>query len=638
MDRNYITGLILIVAIVFAWTVFFAPDQEEKSKDNKDKISTKEDKKNKKSKDKKIKDTVNLNDTLKVASDDTSKTDSIVVTKKPANGKKNYGIFSNLTAGKSETIKVKTDVFKGQISTKGGFFEDLFLSQHKTFEQKPLPLFKKNEKNAFSVQFAHNNKIIDTKDLFFTSKLKSLTVKGEKKKSIALTAKIAANKFIEQKFTFTGNSYEIQYSIRFVGLEDDILNNHVDLNWVMNVPRTEKNLENMRSNTTVYYNYSGDIEDLDANDSDPQKELVQGNVDWVSMKSQFFVATLIPDVPFVLSTFNSEYDEKNDSVTKTLAANMQMRFNHQKEDVFKFKVYAGPLAYKSLKAYDNDMEKQLPLGWSFTRFVNTLIVIPTFNFLQNHIASYGIIIALLALLIKLLLMPLTYKSYVSMAKMRVINQRPEIKALEEKFKENPTKLQTEKMVMYKKAGVNVLGGCLPMVLQFPVLIAMFYFFPSSIELRQQSFLWATDLSTYDSIASLPFNIPFYGDHVSLFTLLMTISTLIYTYMNQKAQGTTTGQMAQMKYVSYFMPIVFLGVLNNYAAGLSYYYLVANLITIAQTTIIKATINEQKLVDKMKMKEKKYDGKKLQKTRMQKWLDSQEKKQKQYKNQQNKKRK
>jgi YidC/Oxa1 family membrane protein insertase len=265
--------------------------------------------------------------------------------------------------------------------------------------------------------------------------------------------------------------------------------------------------------------------------------------------------------------------------------------------------YFGPNHYQTLKAMDLGLEKQIPLGWGIFGWVNKLLVIPTFNFLNGLHLNYGIIILILAILIKIVLLPLTYKAYTSQATMRVL--KPELDEVHAKYPNDPMKAQQETMGIYRKAGVNPLGGCLPMLLQMPILIAMFRFFPSSIELRQQSFLWAHDLSTYDSVYDFGFKIPFYGDHVSLFVILMTISTILYTMMNNKMMsGGNSAMQQQMKWMGYIMPIVFLGVLNNYSAGLSYYYLLANLTSFGQQYLFKFFVDEKAIHAKIQANKKK----------------------------------
>ena len=302
------------------------------------------------------------------------------------------------------------------------------------------------------------------------------------------------------------------------------------------------------------------------------------------------------DKPTVLK---SEKNENSDYI-KDLSAKFELPFSHSRNETINFQFFFGPNHYKTLLSYGKGFEELVPLGWGIFGWVNKYVIIEIFDFLSNYIKSYGIIILLLTLIIKLALSPFTYKAYLSQAKMKVL--KPEIDKLSEKHKsKDPMKVQQETMGLYRKAGVNPMGGCLPMLFQFPILIAMFRFFPASIELRQESFLWADDLSSYDSIYNLGFEIPFYGDHVSLFTLLMTISTLLYTRMNSQM---ATGQMAQMKWMMYLMPVMFLGFFNNYAAGLSYYYFLANMFTFSQMYFMKKLVNEDAILAQLEANKKK----------------------------------
>ena len=273
-----------------------------------------------------------------------------------------------------------------------------------------------------------------------------------------------------------------------------------------------------------------------------------------------------------------------------MSAELSLPFERKGNQSYNMRFYFGPNHYQTLKAIEDlNLEKLIPLGWGIFGWVNRYLVIPTFNFLNSFNLNYGIIILILTIMVRIILLPLTYGSFKSQAKMKVL--APEMNELREKYGSDPMKLQQENMDLYRKAGVNPFGGCIPGLLQLPILIAMFRFFPASIELRQQSFLWAHDLSTYDSILDLSFNIPFYGNHVSLFTLLMTVSTLIYTRMNMQM---TTAANPQMKWMMYLMPILFLGFFNSYSAGLSYYYFLSNVIGFGQQYLFKAFVDEDKI--------------------------------------------
>ena len=343
---------------------------------------------------------------------------------------------------------------------------------------------------------------------------------------------------------------------------------------------------------------------------------IAASVDWVSFKQQFFSSALIgrsvvlrqPQVSFATAEPKSGY-------IKDFAMSSSVDYTPQTTQ-YDFSFYLGPNKFSVLKKLTDkngeslEMERIIPLGWVFSTFISRWVVIPVFDFLQKYIASFGLIILILTILVKLVIFPLTYKSYLSTAKMRVI--KPEIDALNAKYprQEDAMKKQQEMMALYNKAGISPMGGCLPMLIQMPILIAMFRFFPASIELRGKSFLWSDDLSSYDSILDLPFNIPFYGDHISLFCLLMTIVMFVYSYINYQQQGAAQPQMAGMKFMTvYMMPAMMLFWFNDYASGLCYYYLLSNLFTILQTTIIRYTLDDNKIRMMMDTKKKSTNGKK-----------------------------
>jgi YidC/Oxa1 family membrane protein insertase len=342
-----------------------------------------------------------------------------------------------------------------------------------------------------------------------------------------------------------------------------------------------------------------------------ESESITDNLKWVAFKDQFFSSVLIADKNIKSAKLNSELAPENSKYLKHYTAEMKIPFNTKASEKISFRYFYGPNWYKLLKSYDQDLsgddklqlKRLVPLGWFVFRWVNQILTIPLFNFFGSFISSFGIIILLLTLVVKSILFPLTYKSYLSSAKMRVL--KPEVEKINESIPaDKPTERQQATMEMYRKAGVNPMGGCIPMFLQMPMLIALFYFFPTAIELRQQSFLWADDLSSYDSIFPLPFSIPFYGDHVSLFCLLMTVTNIIYTKVNMSMTDTGSQQMPMMKYMMYLMPVFFLFIFNDYASGLSYYYFISLLITIIQTFAIRRFVDEDKLLQKIHENRKK----------------------------------
>ena len=538
----------------------------------------------------------------------------------------NYADLAPLTVGTAQTVTVKTDLLTINLDSKGGTLKSAYLNEHKSFDGKPLAVYAENEKNKFAFDFAYQGRAIHSSELYFVPSATSLTVAGNGVQTLTMRAALSGNRAIEQVYTFQNGKYDIGYQVHFVGMENDLKNAFIELSWLSYLPRTEKAVDNMRQKSTISYKTSEDNDYLKAADKEFQTESLNA-VEWISYKSQFFTHALIPAKPFGSAKIDMIYPT-NDFTNKVMSSKMAVAITRGNDIKADFRMYMGPLRYTVLNKYDVGLEKQMDLGWTPLNYIN-IGTTYVFTFLEKTIGNYGLIILIFALIVRVVVLPMTYKSHVSMTKLRVLNEMPEVKALDEKHKDDPQRLQVEKMNIYRQMGVSPLGGCIPMLAMYPILISMFYFFPQAIELRQQSFLWATDLSSYDSIMELPFTIPFYGSHVSLFTLLMTASTIAYVYFSQGTQPTVN---AQMKYISYFMPIMFLFFLNNYAAGLSLYYFASNLLSIAQTQLIRLTIDDKKLLEQMheakKNKANKGDGSK---SRMERWMETQQQKQKEMQN-------
>ena len=389
----------------------------------------------------------------------------------------------------------------------------------------------------------------------------------------------------------------VDYNINLSAIDELIKNNKMYLDWQMKTPQTEKSKSNQEMYTGIYYQSLSDKYNWEyLGYSSDKIEETENKVSSVVFQQQFFSSILIYKDGFLKESTLASTKEENSKYIKNLSAKLEL----EKNDKLDFQFYFGPNHYKQLQTYNQNFETIIPLGWGIFGWVNKYIIINIFDFLSQFFDNYGLIILILTIIIKLALSPFTYKAYLSQAKMKVL--KPEIDKITEKSKDK-MKAQQETMSLYRKAGVNPMGGCLPMLFQFPILIAMFRFFPASIELRQESFLWATDLSSYDSIYDFPngFEIPFYGDHISLFTLLMTISTILYTRMNSQM---TTGPMAQMKWMMYLMPIMFLGFFNNYASALCYYYFLANMFTFSQQYFMKKLINEDAILAQLEENKKK----------------------------------
>ena len=576
MDRNSLTGVILIVIIVVGYNMLFPPvvDVESPTKDSVNVVLDKE-----------VVDNSVIDNTPTLS--DSSLQES---------NKQAFGVFYPASQVSDDVVQIENEKLALRISSKGGRIISAILKNFQTSDSLPLNLIDRDSSQFNITFFSEGNRIINTQDLYFQAT--NLT-----DRSVSMRMMASNGGYVELQYRLTEDDYMMDFGIHTSNLETIIPanRNEMELSWVVNLPHTEKSIENERMYSTVYYKYLNDDVDYLSTSKDDQEEL-SGKAQWVGLKHQFFSTVLINNNGFEKpTTVSVATNESSQKFVKKLSLNTVIPFQHRGTEVTPYQLYFGPNHYETLSEYNMDLERMIPLGWGIFRWVNKYAVIPIFNWLDNSITNYGIIILIMTLIIKLCLSPFTLKAYKSQAKMKVL--KPEIDKINEKFKgKDPMKAQQETMALYKKTGVNPLGGCIPMLLQMPILFALFRFFPASIELRQKSFLWADDLSSYDSVLSLPFEIPFYGDHVSLFTLLMTISTLLYTRMNSQMSGP---QMAQMKWMMYLMPIMFLGFFNNYAAGLSYYYFLANMVTFGQQFVMrKYFINEAAILATMEQNKKK----------------------------------
>ena len=515
--------------------------------------------------------------------------------------KATYGVFANAARGKDTLYTLENDKLKITVASKGGRITSVIIKegpnkeQYKTYDGKDLEIFNSDSSN-FNLNFSTGISI-NTNELFF---------KQIKQNSNSITMRLAAddNQFIDFNYVIN-EDYLIDFSIDLIGMHKLIPNefNYIDLQWQMKTPQTEKSKTNQDKYTGIYYQLFADKDDIDylgyTNVDDTEK--ISNKLSWVAFQQQFFSSILISKDGLETESLRS-LKEENSKYIKDLSAEFRLPFKHESNEKIDFQFYFGPNHYKTLASYNSGFEELIPLGWGIFGWVNEYLIIPIFDLLSKYCYSFGfgIIILLLTLIIKLALSPFTYKAFLSQAKMKVL--KPEIDNITEKNKgKDQMKIQQETMALYRKAGVNPMGGCLPMLFQFPILIALFQFFPASIELRQESFLWADDLSSYDSIYNFGFNIPFYGDHISLFTLLMTISTLLYTRMNSSM---ATGPMAQMKWIMYLMPILFLGIFNDMAAGLTYYYFLANVFTMTQQYFMTRLVDENAILAQIEANKKK----------------------------------
>ena len=583
MDRNTITGLVVIALILIGYSYFMSPSKEElKAMHVRDSIARVEAQRAaalEKERQADFAAQQQNTETQQAGTEAIFKQDSLPV--------KQYTLENN---------KIKL-----HINTKGGCIDYVDLKGYRTHDSLPLILWK-DHKSSMGLNFYARNKQINTADLIFVpnTNQKELNAEGAEQ-VLTMRAYVDENKYLEFEYKLAPDSYMVDFNINTYNLNDVIASNtnFLTLYWGVDMPQLEKSRDFESRYTGVYYNFSNnDVEHLSL--TGDEKVDLPTSVKWVAYKQQFFSSVLIANESFpnvLVSTANNT----TPGFLKTADAEISLPYSGKAIEKYDMRFYFGPNSYPTLREYGKDIElpKLVDLGWKWIAWFNRYVVIPIFNFLETNVTlNYGLIIFLLTLIIKLVLFPLTYKSYMSQAKMRVL--KPQIDEINKKIPaDKAMERQQAVLKLYKKAGVNPMGGCLPMLLQMPILIALFYFFPGAIELRQKSFLWATDLASYDSIATLPFTIPFYGNHVSLFCLLMTITNILYMWYNSKNQP-QNDQMKGMQVMMYIMPIMFLFIFNSYSSGLSYYYFIATLITIVQTWAIRKFVNDEKLLKQIEL--------------------------------------
>jgi YidC/Oxa1 family membrane protein insertase len=591
MDRNSIIGIVLIVGILIVFGIISQPSKEQKeaAKRAYDSTLLAQKKEMARQLEMKVKDSLQQSILPKQVADSINE-------KKLEN---DFGSFASAAKDTNEFVTIENNLLKIKLSTKGGRPYSVELKKYKKYNGKPVVLFD-GDSTKFGLNFFAESKIIFTNDLFFkpVGKEKAVVVKN-RPDSISMRLYSGADAYIEYVYTVKPDDYMIRFNVNFVNMDKkiDASNRPPDFVWGYFVPRQEKEANNENGNTNIHYKYFEDEDDYFNANKAEEKKKIDTKLKWVAFKQQFFSSVLIAGSSFSNGVLESVKIPDTTRYLKQYSTTVALNYDSKTVSSVPMSFYFGPNHFPTLKKYNLDLEKLIFLGRNIIRVINQFVIIPIFNWLNQFISNFGIIILLLTLIIKTALFPLTYKSYQSQAKMRVL--KPQIDEINAKIpKDKAMERQQATMALYKKAGVNPLGGCLPMLLQFPILIAMFRLFPTSIELRQQSFLWADDLSSYDSIFSWHQHIwmlsDFYGNHISLFTILMTVTTIISMKMSQQTTSMDS-QMPGMKTMMYIMPVIFMFMLNKFSAGLTYYYFLANVITIGQNEIFKLMIDEQKLL-------------------------------------------
>lgn len=517
-----------------------------------------------------------------------------------------FGEFASCVNGTEELITLSNDLVTLTFSSKGGRLYSATLNNYLAYDSAQVCLFS-GEENDYGFVLRTNARVVNTNDLYFQP-----MVQGN---SVLMTLTTTNGSKWGYRYTLPENSYMLKMDLVQENMQSVIPSNvvYLDFFWNQKMRRQEKGRMFEERNSRLSYKFLGDdVESLSENKDD--RERVTTSLKWIGYKNQFFSTALIADDRFSEAILTSKVLH-DDKYLKEFHTEATIPYDPSAAQLGGYTFFLGPNLYPLLASYDKgrsgndelDLDQLVPLGYQFFRWINTWIIIPVFTFLGKYFSNYGLIILLLTLFIKLILFPFTYKSYMSQARMRVL--APQIKEINEKHPGQEKALERQQLTMdlYRKAGVNPMGGCLPLLLQMPILLAMFAFFPSSIELRGEPFLWAKDLSSYDSIFSwdtyIPLVTPYFGNHISLFCLLMTVTNILYTKVNMSSQAGQQ-QMPGMKLMMYLMPIMFMVFFNNYAAGLSYYYFLSLLITIIQTYIFRKVVNEEKVLAKLKANQSK----------------------------------
>lgn len=608
MDKNTITGLVLIGVLLVAFSFLSRPSEEQQAAWDR------------------YRDSVALVQQQEAALK--AKTEAALANNESnALATDSSSLFFNAIQGTDSLISIQNNVAEITLATKGGRVYSAMLKDYKAQDKtNPIVLFQDDEA-SMCFNFYNKEGAIQTKDYFFNAVNKTDS-------SVTMRLAMDSDSYIDFIYALKPDSYLMTFEIKATGMSDKLANtNYVDIEWSQRARQLEKGFTYENRLAELTYKVKGDKVDNLSASKDDEKELGGATIDWVAFKNQFFSSVLIAEQDFNKVSVKSKMEQQGSGYIKDYASEMSTFFDPTGKQPTKMFLYYGPNHYKTLKALDKgrtekwELSRLVYLGWPLIRWINQFVTINVFDWLSGWGLSMGIVLLILTIMVKIVVYPATWKTYMSSAKMRVL--KPRIDEINQKYpkQEDAMKKQQEVMSLYSQYGVSPMGGCLPMLLQFPILMALFMFVPSAIELRQESFLWADDLSTYDAIINFPFHIPFLGNHLSLFCVLMTVTNMLNTKYTMSMQDTgAQPQMAAMKWMMYLMPVMFLFVLNDYPSGLNYYYFVSTLISVGTMILLRKTTNEEKLLAILEAKKK--DPKEMKKTGFAARLEAMQKQQEQ----------
>jgi YidC/Oxa1 family membrane protein insertase len=605
MDRNSLIGLVLIGGILIGWLILNGPSNEEirkqkEAKARQDSLAKVE------LASKAQADAAALaaasKDTAVVKGDTATAVIVNADSLKKVSLRNKYRDLAAAAEGENKTLVLENQKVKVAFQAKGGSIASVMLKEYTLPDRKTnVELFTADSTGQGLVFLAYNNTLqVHTDSLYFTPGEVKKTQVGQSVSFRLPTGNPSS--YLEYIYILRDNDYVVDCKVNLVNMQHIVSQNadQLSFSWKMVTPSQEAHVEKERQASTVYWKFQDEDSDYINPGKDEEKSINEAPVQWVAFKQQFFTAAVISDKGFLKDGSIVRTQNKNNTLSdvKSFATELGIPYNHAPAESFDMRFYFGPNQYNVLKSYDVGLETMINIGWPVFNLINKWLVIPVFNMFSNSAVNFGIIILLLTIIIKTLLFPVAYKTYISSSKMRVL--KPELDVINKKYPDpgDAMKKNQESMALYRRAGASPFSGCIPALIQFPILIALLNFFPASIELRQRAFLWADDLSTYDSIwtfGHVPVINSIYGDHVSLFALLMFASTIVYTWMNSKFYTPANQQqMPGMKFMMYFMPFIFLSFMNSYSSGLSWYYFLANVITFAQTWAMRRFVSDDKL--------------------------------------------
>lgn len=598
MDKNQVTGLLLIMAMLLGYQFFLAPKDEPTKEIEKAKV------------------------TQSVSTPKATIIDSVAL-------KAAAGDFASAAVGTAEDIVLENKDIKVVFSTLGGKVKQVLLKNYETYnsfeakKKEPLLIFDESfDKVSFELPTTKGN--IDLNKLYFSDVKVNKNANPEKEsaQSVSFTLSLANGQSITQSYTLAPSGFLLDQDVKLTGLDGILKNEAVKFNWLENVHPTEKDLtENRKATVNYLLNEDEEFDQLAETPTGSKEETLDKPLKWVSFKKKYFLSGFITkNAPIAKAQIVATANETDSVNIKTLRANMDLDLADLKSGKGNYQWYFGPNDYNIIKDVAPGFGKNVKLSYDIFLPITRYVFVPLFNILETVFNNYGLLIIALVLIIKFALLPLTYKSYVSMAKMRIL--QPELNAIKEKVGDDAAAQQQAQMKLYGEVGVSPLSGCVPVLATMPILMAVFMLFPNLINLRQQSFLWANDLSTFDSIATLPFSIPLYGNHISLFTLLMTVSSIAYGYYNNQNTPDQTGQPIDMKKMAYITPVIFMFVMNSLPAGMSFYYFVSNLVTIGQQIGIRKFVDEDKIKAVLEENRKKIAAGGVKKSRFSEYISKQ----------------